>query len=108
MGYVTRRSPEQPAGLNGDYPGTGITLAASRHGRLRVAHEMQPPIAPIDRPARRFVTTKQALLVELGLSARTVKLVAAIENRAQQMAGLLAKPDHSLLERGPHIHTFGN
>ncbi len=43
---------------------------------------MQPAIAAIDRPAVRLVATQQALLVQLGVGARTVKLVAAIDDRA--------------------------
>ena len=44
----------------------------------------------------------------LGTGHRPVELVAAMEDRAQQMTRLPAKPDHRLLERGPDIHTFGN
>jgi len=88
--------------------GIDTTLTAGRHLRLRVAHEMQPAIAAIDRPAWRLIATQQALLEELVLRARTVELMSAMDDGAQHMAGLPAKPSHSLLERGPHLHSFGN
>jgi hypothetical protein len=69
---------------------------------------VQPSIATIDRPAGRLVATQQALLVQPGIGARTVQLVAAVQHGAQRLTALLVPPAHQLLERGEHVHTFGN
>ena len=69
---------------------------------------MQPLVAAIDRPPRRFVTAQETLLEELGIRPRTVELMSTMDDGTHEMPGLPAKPSHGLLERGGDIHTFGN
>jgi hypothetical protein len=69
---------------------------------------MQPAIAAVDRPARSLVTAQQALLIQLGVRARAIKLVAAVKDRASELARFPAQTGYCLFERGADVHTFGN
>ena len=69
---------------------------------------MQPAIAAIDRPSRRLIATQQALLVKLGIRARSIELVAAVHDRANELARLTPQACYCIFQRAADVHTFGN
>ena len=69
---------------------------------------MQTAVAAIDRPALCLMAAEQALLIQLVLGARSVKLMSAIDDGAHETAGFPTHPAHQLLQRGGQIHRFGN
>ncbi len=93
---------------HGDPPRDWFSAATPPTAASCGCHEVQPSIATIDRPARRLVATQQTLLIQPGIGAGTVQLVTAVNHGAQRLAALLRDPAHQLLERGEHVHTFGN
>ena len=69
-------------------------LAAGVDLRLRsvVGHEVEPPIAPVDGPSVGLISAQQALLIQLGIGARTVELVAAVDHGAEKVSAFFTKP----------------
>lgn len=85
-----------------------LAPGADRGLRVAIRHEMQPTIPPIDSPAVRLVTAQQALLIELRIGTGSIKLMAAMNHRAEKVSAFFTKPAHQLLARGDNVHIFGN